>query len=104
VTDVGAVVPVPSADLKERLVRVRRAAATAPEGRPTVSSFARWLFSDPWTGTISPLSAVTVPQYICDAISRGAVEEARRVFLGHPLLRGNPTRDSLPPDCAEPRR
>jgi hypothetical protein len=97
ISDLGAAVPLP--DENGRLSRLRAASATAPEGLNTVSSFARWLFSDPWTRTISPLSSVTVPQYICDAIRRGAVEEAQRAFPGHPLLRGAPTAESLPSEC-----
>jgi WD40 repeat protein len=101
VTDLGVLVALP--DRKERLSHLRSAASAAPDGQATVLSFARWLFSDPWTRTISPLSAVTVPQYICDAIRRGAVEEAQRAFPGHPLLRGSPSPVAVPPECPPSR-
>jgi hypothetical protein len=94
---VGGVVPVPNRN--ERLAHIRRAAAAVPDGQVTVLSFARWLLSDPWGRTISPLSAVTVPEYICDAVQRGAVEEARRAFPGHPLLRGDPNAEAPPAEC-----
>ena len=101
VTDFGAVAALP--DRGDRLAQIRRAAAAAPEGQPTALSFARWRLSDPWTRTISPLSSVTVPQYICDAIVQDAVDEARRAFPGHSLLRGDPSQESPPPECAAAR-
>jgi hypothetical protein len=97
VSEFGAIVPLP--DQTSQLTRLRTGSTNAPEGRNSVASLARWLFSDPWTRTISPLSAVTVPQYICDSIRRRVVEEAQRAFFGHPLLRGVPTSKSLPPEC-----
>jgi hypothetical protein len=101
VSELGAVVPLP--DQIGRLGGLRAASANAPEGHNSVASFARWLFSDPWKRAISPLSGVTVSHYICDAIRRGAVDETQRAFPGHPLLRGSPSRESPPPECAAAR-
>jgi len=100
VNDIGAVVPI-GRDQFALLYRLRGAFMSAPEGQNTVPSFGRWLFTNAWTRTISPLSSVTVPQYINDAIQRGAVEEAQRAFPGHPLLRSSPVRNSPPSELSK---
>jgi hypothetical protein len=43
--------------------------------------------ADRYTRTISPLSQVTVPEYIQQLIAEGRRDQAERDFPGHPLLR-----------------
>jgi WD40 repeat protein len=93
---------VPLSDQNGELVRLRTRYGSATEGPSSVASLARWLFADPWTRTISSLSALTVPEYICDAIRRGAVEEVRKAFPDHPLLRESEAA-AIPADCLTAR-
>jgi WD40 repeat protein len=69
-------------------LRSRAASATPGGDASSAASFARWLFADPWTRTISPLSAVTVPEFIRRATAQG--DAARRGaagrYPGHPAL------------------
>jgi hypothetical protein len=54
-----------------KLNKLRHQTANAPLGEPTAESFIRWFLSDPWTRTISPLSKLTVPEYIEQEIAPG---------------------------------
>jgi WD40 repeat protein len=88
VNDQGGIVAVP--DHRERLAALRQRAVDAPAGQPTPLSLSRWLFEDPWVRTISPLSNVTVAEYIRQLVADGsfpACLAAQQAFSGHPLLR-----------------
>jgi WD40 repeat protein len=62
----------------------------APPAEPAASrSLARWLVADPWTRTISPLSRLSVPDYIGRLLAEGTQArclEAWRTYPGHPAL------------------
>jgi dipeptidyl aminopeptidase/acylaminoacyl peptidase len=85
VNELGAVVRV--GDPVSRLQRLRKQTADAPPGEPSVESFIRWFLADRYTRTISPLSKVTIPEYLQQLIAEGRRDEAERDFPGHPLLR-----------------
>lgn len=77
-------------DRANRIKRLREGSGSAPLGEPTALSFARWFFADPWERSISPLSAITVPEYIQQRLDTGDPAEradVERDFAGHPLLR-----------------
>jgi WD40 repeat protein len=82
------------------LAALRQFAREAPLGKPTALSLAHWLFMDPWERPIQPLSKMTVPHYICDALRHKAWQEAYEHFPGHPLLRNGPD-GPIPPECAQ---
>ena len=84
-SELGAIEPLE--DQIERLNNLRRQTANAPLGEPTAESFIRWFLSDPWTRTVSPLSSLTVPDYIQQQIAAGRREQMEQEFPGHPLLR-----------------
>jgi len=86
-------------DQVERLNHLRQQTANAPLGEPTAESFIRWFLSDPWTRTVSPLSSLTVPDYIQQQIAAGRREQMEQEFPGHPLLR--PSSTSTPPKPSE---
>ncbi len=96
-SDLGAIEPLD--DQVERLDGLRKKTANAPLGEPTVESFIRWFLSDPWTRTVSPLSRLTVPEYIQQQIAAGRRDEVEQEFPGHPLLRPSPI--STPPKPAK---
>jgi hypothetical protein len=80
------------ADARERASREAGAQASA-------GSFARWLFADPATRTISPLSRVAVPEYVSRLLSAdaaGGPQEAARSFPGLAI-------PATPPAAAPPR-
>ena len=62
-----------------------RDAARLDDSSPAVR-LVRWALADPWKRTISPLSKVTVEEWIQRRLAEGHREEAERVFPGHPLL------------------
>ena len=84
VNEQGIVVPVP--DTVERLAELRKQTkdATAADGLGKL--FMRWFLADRWTRTISPLSSITVPEYIQRRIAEGRIGEASLFFHGHSLL------------------
>jgi hypothetical protein len=47
---------------------------------------AGWALSHPWKRTISPLSKITVEEWIQRRLAEGRREEAEAAFPGHPLL------------------
>jgi hypothetical protein len=71
----------------ELLEQLRSKTENAPLGEPTAESFTRWFLSDPWTRTVSPLSRLTVAEYIKQHIASGRRDQMEREFPGHPLLR-----------------
>ena len=84
-SELGAVEPLE--DQVGQLNKLRQQTANAPLGKPTAESFIRWFLSDPWTRTISPLSKLTVPEYIQQQIAAGRHGQVEQEFSGHPLLR-----------------
>jgi hypothetical protein len=94
VNELEAVVQV--GDPVSRLQRLRKQTADAPPGEPSVESFIRWFLADRYTRTISPLSRVTVPEYIQRIIAEGRRDEAERDFPGHPSLREKPEASGPP--------
>jgi WD40 repeat protein len=85
---------------ERRLADLRRRAEKAPLGQSTALSLAHWLFMDPWERPIQPLSKMTVPHYICDALRHKAWQEAYEHFPGHPLLHNGPD-GAVPQECAK---
>jgi hypothetical protein len=70
-----------------QLNTLRQQTANAPLGDPTAASFIRWFLSDPFARTVSPLSRLTVPEYIQQQIATGHRPQVEQDFPGHPLLR-----------------
>jgi WD40 repeat protein len=70
-----------------QLNRLREQTTNAPLEEPTAESFIRWFLSDPWDRPISPLSKLTVSDYIRHQIDNGARDRVKREFSDHPLLR-----------------
>jgi WD40 repeat protein len=71
------------------LAALRREARQAPaDAGLSADAFAGWLFADPATRTISPLSRITVPDLIERILAEGDAGqmEAARLFPGHPAL------------------
>jgi hypothetical protein len=63
--------------------RVRKASAPQEFG----AAFARWVLTDAWDRTISPLSVLTVPAHIRRLLAdENGRNEAERAFPGHPAL------------------
>ena len=80
---------VPLGDAVRRLASIRQAVSQAPVGQPTIPSILRWIFSEPWNGTISPLSEMTVKRYVSERLSLctpAGIRDVEEYFLGHPLL------------------
>jgi WD40 repeat protein len=75
-------------DQPKRLAAVKSRGVQAPAGEPTAESFIQWLFADPATRTISPLSRITVPDYVARLLAEGESgrRDAMRLFPGHPAL------------------
>jgi hypothetical protein len=95
VTALGNLEPIPSEARSTRLEALRRIGAQAKPNEPTVASFIRWYFTPRFERTISPLSKMTVEEYITEMLALGTEEarrEAEETFPGHPLL----TRSSRP--------
>jgi len=87
VNDAGS--PIRAEDAAARAASLRQRVAGAELGKPSVPSILRWVFEDPWDRTISPLSSITVNDYIVERLKRCTVEARSEVeshFLGHPLL------------------
>ena len=58
-------------------------------GDDDLARFGRWFVADPSTRTISPLSAITVPEFVSRCIKENAsdsVEQAYRMDPGQPLI------------------
>ena len=71
------------ASLAALRARVRQASAPQTFG----ATFARWVLTDPWDRTISPLSVLTVPDHIRRLLAdENGRTEAERAFAGHPAL------------------
>jgi hypothetical protein len=84
-SELGAVEPLE--DQAAQLNELREQTVNARLGEPTAESFVRWFLSDPWTRTISPLSKLTVPEYIQQEINAGRLDQVEQEFPGHPMLR-----------------
>lgn len=69
-------------------LRSRAAAAARSADATSAAAFGQWLFADPWTRTISPLSSVAVPDFLRRAAAQGdtARRQAMRRFPGHPAV------------------
>jgi WD40 repeat protein len=78
----------PLVDRNERLAALRQQANGAEQGTPGAAAFMRWVLDDPWKRTTSPLSKMTVDEYIERMLGLGDAgrAEAERLFLGHPRL------------------
>jgi len=98
VNEGGALVPLGERQKRLAALREQSQKQLATGSLSPVDPFERWLFADPWTRTVSPLSLMTVPQYICDCLRHDAYAEAQRTYAGHPLLRGGPDAP-LPLEC-----
>ena len=64
------------------LAELRNRAARQPTGESFAETLAHWLFSDPATRTITPVSRITVPEYVVQLRQEGASgeREAMRLF------------------------
>jgi len=89
VTELGYPEPIPPEERSARLAALRQLGSQAPDNEPTVASFIRWYFTPRWERTISPLSKMTVEEYLRQLLEIGtekALREAESTFPGHPLL------------------
>jgi hypothetical protein len=87
VNDSAALVQVESQ--QTLVMRLRQEVETTRFGGPGALSVIKWLLEDPWTRTISPLSAISVEAYLTERLKRCTPQarfEAESHFLGHPLL------------------
>ena len=100
VSEEGLVVPVIDVAHRFSQLRKKTANATLADGMGPV--FVRWFLADRWNRTISPLSGVTVQEYIQRRIAEGRSEEAAALFPGHPLLTETGKAEAHPP--ANPTR
>lgn len=89
-TELSAVEPLE--DHLDALTKLRARTENAVLGEPNSASFTRWFLSDPWTRNISPLSKLTVPDFIRQQLAEDRRDQAAALFPGHPLLRSD-----LPP-------
>jgi WD40 repeat protein len=75
------------------LDRLRTRTAGAALGAASAPSLTRWFLADPWESTISPLSQVTVQDWIGRLLAEGS-EASRKTaegsYPGHPLLAPRP--------------
>jgi hypothetical protein len=64
------------------LAELRNRAARQPPGESFADTLAHWLFADPATRTISPVSRITVPEYVARLRREGesGEREAMRLF------------------------
>lgn len=76
----------PLVDQIEQLNKLYQQTENAPLGEATAESFIRWFLADTWTHTISPLSRLTVSDYIRKQIAAGSREQMEQEFPGHTLL------------------
>jgi hypothetical protein len=78
-------------DRMNRLALMREAALRDPAPDSTGASFRRWLFGDPATRTVSPLSRITVPEYVSRLVAEGASgrREVERLFPGRQMPAGS---------------
>jgi WD40 repeat protein len=69
-------------DQAQRLAAMRESAQRRLPGDASAASFRYWLFADPATRPISPLSQITVPEYVKRLIAEGDAgrREAARMF------------------------
>lgn len=69
----------------DKLTAQRALARNGPAEGATAAAFRRWLFADPATRTISPLSRITVPEYIKRLLAEGESgrREVERLFPGY---------------------
>jgi WD40 repeat protein len=89
VTELGNLQPIPPMKWQARFARLRALGEQAPDNQPTVASFIRWYLSHPFARTISPLSRMTVDEYVRQMLALAADEarqEAESTYPGHPLL------------------
>ncbi len=80
----GAAVPI--RDQAHRLDLLRQEFGRSKERETSVARIVRWVLANPWTRTVSPLSDLTVPDYVKRCIYEGRAEEAAQAYPGHPLL------------------
>lgn len=83
-TELSAIEPIENQ--LDQLKALKEQTEDAPLGEPTAQSFTRWLLSDPWVRTISPLSRLTVPEYIRQQIAAGRHDQIEQALPRHPLL------------------
>ena len=77
-------------DAAVRATSLRQRVASSGFVEPSATWILYWYFEDPWDRTISPLSAITVNDYIVERLKRCTDEARSEVeshFLGHPLLK-----------------
>ena len=58
-------------------------------GGDDLSRFGQWLAADPYTRTISPVSSITVPEFVAQRLAENtseSVDEAYRLDPGNPLI------------------
>jgi WD40 repeat protein len=76
--------PAGGQDLRLRggLAELRNRSARQPAGESFADALAHWLFADPATRTISPVSRITVPEYVARLRREGesGEREATRLF------------------------
>lgn len=92
VTALGNLEAIPPPERSRRLAALRLKGKRARDHEPTVDSFLRWYFTPRLKRTISPLSRMTVEEYIRTLLAlgtEGARQEAEEAFPGHPLLAGS---------------
>ena len=77
---------VPVIDAAERLTQLREKTVNAAMADGMGPWFVRWFLADRWERSISPLSGVTVQDYIKRRIAEGRIAEVAVLFPGHPLL------------------
>jgi hypothetical protein len=77
---------VPVIDLVDRFAQLREKTANATVADGMGRWFVRWFLANRWNRTISPLSSVTVQEYIQRRIAEGRIEDAVFLFSGHPFL------------------
>lgn len=88
-TNLGTLVPLP--DRETRLLKLRGQAAQIDQSGSTLSRILKWFFDDRSFRTISPLSPLSVPEYIRESLAASPDTlhiEAARKFPDHPLLSG----------------
>jgi WD40 repeat protein len=85
-TDLGTQIALP--DREARFIDLRRIAA-AGSGDSLILTFLRWFFADRSSRAVSPLSDLSVRDYISASLARHDQTERRnlvRTFSGHPML------------------
>jgi WD40 repeat protein len=72
-----------------RATSLRQRVAHVEFVEPSATWMLHWFFEDPWDRTVSPLSSITVNDYIIGRLKQCTYEartEAESHFVGHPLL------------------